>query len=335
MAIRLHATLAIAGVLGLAIPGTVALAAGTTEVADQPSTQFSGPTVGGTSSLAGATVTITLPDGTTRTTTTSNQGRWRYVLPKGTRGRVTVTIIKGTESEEGAANVASLGAPQGNEGRTVATVSAGSTATLGATTFSLSGGFTALDTSADYNPASPTYGRISGYVPASLLHINGSDAHGNTLTLSLSSNPTFSLNLESVWNYIDANGTVTGQTASIALSSLSGIADYDGIPISFTGTATGTETFNDPGFDSNPAIGLDPAIDDYTFSFDLTLASGQTITGTINATGPEYLVPESASFPFLAVGSALLMGFAQRTSSRGSRWLRRSSPQLVSRYQRI
>lgn len=304
--------------LGAAFSRPAAAADNPTEVADQPSTQFSGPTVGGTSTLANATVTITLPPATVFTTTTDNQGRWRYVLPKGTKGKVDVVITKAGDPNRdvGSANVASLGSPPGTTGMTVATVSSGSTAAVGAASFALTGGFTAIDNAADYNPLSPTYGQVSGFVPAGLLSLSGSDGHGHTLALALSSDATFSLDLASIWTYIATNGDVAGQTATITVASVAGTAFYDGSPLSFTGTVGGTETFGDPSFDPSPAIGLDPAIDTYNLTFDLTPAAGGAITGTILASGPEALIPEPGSLGMLASGLLGAMALARRRPRR-------------------
>ena len=292
----------VAGAAGFSTP--VAAADNQTEVADQPSTQLSGPTVGGTSTLANATVTITLPNTTVITTTTDNGGRWRKVLPKGTKGKVDVIITKpgNPNRDVGSANVASLGAPPGTTGMTVATVSAGSTAKVGAASFALTGGFTAIDTAADYNPLSPTYGQVSGFVPAGLLSLSGSDGQGNTLALTLAGDATFSLDLASVWSYIDANGDVAGQTAAITVAPVSGTALYNGNPLLFTGTVGGTETFGDPPIDPSPTIGLDPAIDTYNLTFDLAPGAGGPITGTILASGPETLIAEPGSLGVLAAG---------------------------------
>src|SRR5207245_1045055 len=114
----------------------------------------------------------------------------------------------------------------------------------------------------------------------------------------------FSLNVAAVWAHIDATGDVAGQTAAINLGSLAGTGLLNGMPFSFTGSASGTETFNDPSFDPNPAIGLDPAVDVYTFAFNLTASNGLDINGIINATGPEFLVSEPSSLALL--GAALL-----------------------------
>ena len=300
-------TMAVLGPACLCHPA--AAADNQTEVADQPSTQLSGPTVGGTSTLTNATVTITLPNATVITTTTDNAGRWRKVLPKGTKGKVDVIITKPGDPNRdvGSANVASLGAPPGTTGMTVATVSNGSSATIGTMTFALHGGFTAIDTAADYNPASPTYGTVSGFVPATSLALSGSDGSGNTLSLALTGDAAFSLGLASVWSYIDTNGDVAGQTATIAVAPISGAATVDGTPFSFTGSVGGTETFGDPSWDPNALVGLDPAIDSFNLTFTLTPPSGGSITGTILASGPEALIPEPGSFGLLA---AAMLGSA-------------------------
>lgn len=190
---------------------------------------------------------------------------------------------------------------------TVATLGAGSAANVGGQVFSLNGSFVVFDTAADYNAASPTFALVSGTVPASLLNIAGTDGLGDTLTLTLDSDVSCSLNLPAVWAFIDANGDVAGQSAAINLGVLLGTDDLNGTLLSFTGTTSGTETFNDPSFDPNPAIGLDPAIDDYAFAFDLTASNGTVINGTINATGPEFLVPEPSS---LGLVGASLVTFA-------------------------
>jgi len=291
----------LAGLTMLAAAEAAYAADNPTEVSTQPSTQFSGPTVGGTSSLTNATVSITLPGGAVITATTDNVGRWRKVLPKGTKGAVNIIITKpGTvDRDVGSATVASVGSPPGTTGVTVATLSPGSTATYGAMTFALGGHFRAIDNAADYNPASPTYGTVSGYLPVSLSAISGDDGSGHTLSLSLSSDAPFTVSdLGPVWSHIDATGDVAGQTATLTIPFLSGSGLLNGtIPFLFTGSATGTEIFGEPPFN---ALGLlDPAVDQFVLDFTLRLPDLSQITGHILASGPELLVPEPSSMALL------------------------------------
>jgi hypothetical protein len=292
-----------------------------TPVATQPSTNGSGPTVGGTSTFAGGTVTITLPNGAVVTTTTGPQGKWSKVLPAGTKGKVDVIITKPAEPDRdvGTVNVVSVGAPPGTTVTTVATLSAGSTATAFGSNFALTGGFSAFDTAADYDPASPTFGQISGFVPASTT-ILGTDGFGDTLSLSLTSNAAFTLsNLAPVWSFIDATGHVAGQMASITVPLLSGTGLFDGNPFSFTGSATGTETFGEPQI--NIAGLLDPAIDNFSFNFILLTGAGQ-VTGTILASGPEF-IPEPSTIAILGAAFAGFSLVAYR--SRPQHWWKRTS----------
>jgi hypothetical protein len=304
-----------AGLAGALLSAGLASAANPTEVATQPSTQFSGPVVGGTSTLANAPVTISVVGDGTYTATTNNQGKWSYTLPKGTKGKVDVSIKKGVEEDVGSANVASLGSTPNATGTTVATLGAGSAATVGATTFALAGRFNAIDTTVVYDTASPSYGKVSGYLPAVQTSITGTDGFGDTLSVALSSNPSFSLNLASVWTYLAANGTSAGQSATIDVPDLAGVLTLNGTPYAFTGNATGTETFGLPTVDPDPAIGLDPVVDDYALKFDLNLGQGGTVSGTLYASGPEIFTDEPSPLAVLAV--AMLPLLALRCRRRG------------------
>ena len=232
---------------------------------------------------------IILPDGSTVSPPPDRNGHYYYQFPPGTKGPVKVQSGDSTTS----VNVSSLNPPDTTTTTTASLVST-STATLGSNTFALTGGFSALDTSVDYDPTSPTYGNVSGVVLASAFNITGNGPAG-TLALSLSGDEAYTVNLASVW----AEAT----TAISIDTDISGIATLNGVSTPFSGSLTGTDTFSDDG------------TDDIVFNFTANTQFGQ-ISGPIEAMGYETLnVPEPNSIALLIGLGLSSAGFLARRKS--------------------
>lgn len=118
----------------------------------------------------GVGVTVTFPDGTTATAPPDNKVIWTVDVPKAMpNGKATIT---GTDGENDSTTIALLH-PPGTTYIASHVVQSGSLASVGGNTFAISGHFSALDTAVDYNPSSPTYGNVSGSIPASLFQLVG------------------------------------------------------------------------------------------------------------------------------------------------------------------
>ena len=249
-----------------------------------------GPVLVAITDLGGGTITVTLPDGTKKTGTVPPTGRVRIPLPPGTKGNVDVEIKKGAEIDTGSTTISSLNPPS-VETLTSAVIQPGSTATLGAFSTALTGSFATIDTSVDYNPASPTYGQISGILPTSSFNIQGGSCAAGNFGFTLSGDQSYTVNLASIWT----SGVYDG--SQVALSTpISGTASCGSQVVPFSGTVTGTDTF-EPG-----------GIDDIDFTLQASTADGP-LTVDITAIGTESLIPEPTAAGLFGI-AALGLGAA-------------------------
>lgn len=200
----------------------------------------------------------------------------------------TTTITVNDTSEGTSATIVADGHfnPPGQTVNTPLVVSAGS-ATLGGSTFALSGAFSTIATGVVYDPTSVHYGDLSGFLPASAFNIQGTGNAGS-FVLSLNGNSAWTVNLSALWGQDPTGGLATGFSTP-----LSGTVTSGGNSSPFSGTATGSVTFFDDGTETINA----------TFDF----ASGfGPINGTLTASGESFLVtPEPSTltlFGFSAVG---------------------------------
>jgi hypothetical protein len=179
------------------------------------------------------------------------------------------------------------------------TVALGSTATLGVSTFALSGSFATIATAVDYDPASANYGNLSGVIPASAFMIQGTGTSG-TIALSLNSDLPWMVNMASVWAPGPADLLAAGLSVPFS-TPLSGTLMFGASSTPFSGTANGNVTF----FDNN--------IEVINSTFNFTSDFGP-VSGRLEASGASILtqVPEPESYTLMLAGLGLLGFLARR-----------------------
>jgi hypothetical protein len=133
---------------------------------------------------------------------------------------------------------------------------------------------TTVDTNVDYNPASPTFGNLTGEVLASQSQLNGIGSSG-TIGLMLANDEPFVLSLLPAWN----SPTLEGNAVSFSVP-ITGIATFNTVVSPFSGIFEGNFTT------------LPDDQEMITASFDLTTNFGPA-DGLISAVG----VSELASIP--------------------------------------
>jgi hypothetical protein len=234
---------------------------------------------------------------TTYMTTADAKGNYEFKIPKGDfgslkdKGNVTVTSPGCPNSTT---TLAAVFTPGVNAVATASTVNPGSTATAGGMTFALSGGFTALDTNVDYNPASPTFGKLSSVLLASRFQLTGTGI-GGTLGLTLNADQPFTVSLLPAWQ----SPTLSGNTIAFSNLPFSGTATFNSTVSPFTGTAGGTVTF------------LDGGVEDTIFNFSASTDFG-TVAGSVAAQGTSEIAPEPSSAVLLLTGATALAALALR-----------------------
>lgn len=213
------------------------------------------------------------------------------------------TITFTNTNEDGPGTIQTITAaanfnPPGQQVITPLVVAVGS-ATLGGSTFVLSGGFTTVATNVDLDPTSPTYGNLSGIFPAAAFQILGTGA-GGSFALSLAGDQPWTINEASIWGVDVFNGV------SVPFSTpLSGNLTTDAGSTPFAGAATGNVTFFPDGSETIDA--------DFTFQTSLG-----PVTGSLTASGIASPTPEPSSLVTAGIGAALGLGWTCcRKAARG------------------
>ena len=172
-------------------------------------------------------------------------------------------------------------------------VAFGSTATLGASTFNLSGSFATIATGVDYDPASANYGILSGIIPASVFRIQGTGLAGN-IALSLSGDLPWMVNMASVWEPHSLDQLISGLSVPFS-TPLSGTLLFGVDSTPFSGAAVGNVVF----FDND--------IEEINATFNFTSDFGP-VSGTLEASGASFLtaVPEPETYILMIVGFGML-----------------------------
>jgi hypothetical protein len=173
------------------------------------------------------------------------------------------------------------------------TVAFGSTATLGASTFDLSGSFATIATTVDCDPASANYGMLSGIIPASAFRIQGTGPAGN-IVLSLSGNLPWMVNMASVWEPHSLDQLIGGLSVPFS-TPLSGTLLFGVDSTPFSGGAVGSVVF----FDND--------VEEINATFNFTSDFGP-ISGTLESSGASFLtaVPEPETYILMLVGFGIL-----------------------------
>lgn len=168
-------------------------------------------------------------------------------------------------------------------------INPGSNLVLGGNTLALSGGFSAVQTTVDYDPASPTYGVETGYIDA--ISIQASGAPG-TAILHVAPTTT-QTSLAGVWSQLlPLTGPYpAGGVSAPDAFSFSGMLEFNSSMTPFDATFDGTITFLEDG--STTALG--------TLAMSTSFGS---VTGTLSASAFPQLVPEpeTGSLDLLGLG---------------------------------
>lgn len=259
----------------------------------------------------GDEITVTFSDGSKKTTYVNSTGGWGMSMGANRpSGKATVTD---QHNEKVNITIAQGFTPPNNSVQTLFAVLAGSTASVGGQNFNLGGGFTTLTTNVDYNPASPTYGQLSGSILAQLFQVSGTGGLGK-LTITLAGNQPYSVNVLPLFNAQTLDGGV-----SIPLSMLlAGTLSINGLNSPFSGIANGTDTV----FPGNT--------DNLDLAFDLTSNFGE-VTGTFLADGTEQLIPEPSALAIIGTNMGmvgLILGAYGRRRQNKKHVQPRSSPPI-------
>jgi hypothetical protein len=150
-------------------------------------------------------------------------------------------------------------------------INSGSSINFQGNTYLLSGGYTLIDTDVVYDSTSPAFGTETGFLAA--VNVSAVGPMGD-ITFTLSSVPSYTANLASIWAIHTLPATIPIPT-SVALD---GTLTLDGMSVPFTGTLSDLTTFNFDGSNTD----LD--------SLNLSTSFG-AITGTVSATTLPQLVP--------------------------------------------
>lgn len=227
----------------------------------------------------------------TKTFTYTGNGITQFTnIPAG-KG-TTITITNTTEPKEEAQTEKSLAfAPPAQQAVTTLAMNPGSTLLAFGQTFNLDGTFQTVATSYDIDPASPGYGSLSGYIPASSFDVVA-EAGPLQINFDLAgSGPSFSLNDAAV---LDADQPDTGIAVPYT-QALDGTLTFMGSTQPFIGTLSGTVTFFTD--------------DQETIAGNISLEG--IGSGVFSASGSTIVTPEPSTV--LLLGSALvLLAIAQQ-----------------------
>ncbi len=228
-------------------------------------------------------------------------GRLNFNIQAKPGSTITVTnLTEGTTATTTAS--ATIFTPPTNTVVSAFTLGGGSSLSFGGDTFALTGGFTAIDTHVDYNPLSPTFGMEGGSIQDVAI---GGSSGGNTVSLLLSTPPTYSLALAPLWASAIPGGIPDGGLSTPADLALSGTLLFDSVHIPFTGTFTGTVTFlNDGSTTEQGSLSL--------------LTSFGTATGSLSGSAIPQLepVPEPRDFGIVGLVCGLLLCCRPRSAGR-------------------
>ena len=181
--------------------------------------------------------------------------------------------------------------PQANIAVATHTISPGATATLGAATFAVTGGFSVQGDSLDTASGSPTFGAFSGRLLASGFSFAGSEIGGsNSFSLSLVSDQAFSSDLAP---YMNDPLNVAGSTFS---SSVQALLSVNGIPVGLvSGLATGQSVYS-----------LDEdGREDYTVSVNFSSTPFGPLSASFSSVGYVEVVPAPGALAVALVSGLL------------------------------
>jgi hypothetical protein len=247
---------------------------------------------GGPPLLPGDTITVTYPPATvpaSQTTTVGAGGKWVIFPPATVPAGTAATITSSNPACPGPTVTKVADAPNPPGGGVVVlaqdAILGGSTASLGSSSFALSGSFIVETDSFDSIPSSPTFGDIVGEVLPANFDVTGIGALG-TIVFDLSASEPFDVNVSALI------GAVPPVSAMFHVP-LAGDLTLNGSSVAFSGSADGTVTWTD-------FTGAE------TFNTSLSLSSSLgPITGTVLASGQNQVVPEPATRSLMGLG---LMG---------------------------
>lgn len=240
-------------------------------------------------SHAGDIVSVTF-SGTTKTVQVATGGSWSVITPASAASGAAYTVSKFMDCDDPSApltgTVAELFTPPRNEAVARHTILPGSTVTIGGGAFALTGGFSLVATAIDYDPASPTYGLLSGFMPAAAFAVDGIGVAG-TAELRLTGDAPFAVDLAPVL----AGATTAAWSVPIAGSLL-----FGGEASPVAGVVTGVSTYGAGGAER------------YTFGVTLASAFGP-VTGAGSSDGAVTLtaVPEPGGATLLLAGLPAVM----------------------------
>ncbi len=213
----------------------------------------------------------------------------------GAKDGTTITVTNLTESITNPAIVASTFSPPSNIVVSDFEINSGSVLTLAGSTFTLSGGFTAVQTAVNYDPTSPSYGIELGFIADA--SITGTGVAG-TFQFGLVGNTSTETHLASVWEQVLLDGFPVGGVSTEQDFEFAGILMFGTVPTPFSGFFDGTATFFADG--STTAQG----------TLNLTTSFGPA-SGPISASAVPQVVPTPGIGTFALILLGLLVGMSR------------------------